>query len=88
LKGWIHRKGKDFSLFHCVYTGSGANPGSYTMGIRGPIWGEKAAVVRSWSLTSISVEVKNAWNYTSTPLHIFMVQCFIMHRDILSWCGT
>jgi len=47
LKGWIHRKGKDFSLFHCVYTGSGANPGSYTMGIRGPIWGEKAAVVRS-----------------------------------------
>jgi len=28
-----------------------------------------------------STEVKNAWNYTSTPSYIFMVWCFITQGD-------
>jgi hypothetical protein len=28
-----------------------------------------------------SAEVKNAWNYTSTPQYVFMVWCLVKHRD-------
>jgi hypothetical protein len=28
-----------------------------------------------------SADVKNAWSYTSTPQHIFMVWCVVKHRD-------
>jgi hypothetical protein len=28
-----------------------------------------------------SVEVKNAWSYTSTPQYIFMAWCLVKHRD-------
>jgi hypothetical protein len=28
-----------------------------------------------------SAEVKNAWNYTSTPQYIFMAWCLVKHRD-------
>jgi hypothetical protein len=30
---------------------------------------------------SSSAEVKNTWNYTSIPLHVFMSWCLIKHRD-------
>jgi hypothetical protein len=28
-----------------------------------------------------TAEVKNAWNYTSTPQYVFMVWCLFKHRD-------
>jgi hypothetical protein len=28
-----------------------------------------------------SAEVKNEWNYTSTPQYVFMVWCLVKHRD-------
>jgi hypothetical protein len=28
-----------------------------------------------------SVEVKNAWSYTSTPQYVFMLWCLVMHRE-------
>jgi hypothetical protein len=28
-----------------------------------------------------SAEVKNAWNYNSTPQYVFMTWCFVKHRD-------
>jgi G patch domain-containing protein 1 len=28
-----------------------------------------------------SAEIKNAWSYTSTTLHVFIVWCFIKHRN-------
>jgi hypothetical protein len=28
-----------------------------------------------------SVEVKNAWSYTSTPQYVFMAWCLVKHRD-------
>jgi hypothetical protein len=31
--------------------------------------------------TPYSVEVKNAWSYTSTPPHIFMAWCLVKHRE-------
>jgi hypothetical protein len=31
-----------------------------------------------------SAEVKNAWNYTSTPPHVFMAWCLIKHRIVLN----
>jgi hypothetical protein len=30
---------------------------------------------------SSSAEVKNAWNYTSTPHYVFMAWCLVKHRD-------
>jgi hypothetical protein len=32
---------------------------------------------------SSSVEVKNAWNYTSTPAYVFMAWCFVTYRKRL-----
>jgi hypothetical protein len=28
-----------------------------------------------------SAEVKNAWNYISTPQYVLMVLCLVKHRD-------
>jgi hypothetical protein len=32
-----------------------------------------------------SAEYKNAWNYTFTPPHVFMVWCLINHRETLHY---
>jgi hypothetical protein len=40
----------NFSLHHCVQTGSGARPASYPMGTRGSFPGDKAAEAWSWPL--------------------------------------
>jgi len=42
----------NFSLRHCVQTGSGAHPLSSSMGTRGSLPGSKAAGTWSWPLTS------------------------------------
>jgi hypothetical protein len=52
----------NFSLRHCVQTGSGAHPASYPMRIRGSFSVGKAAGAWSWPLISI----KNAWCYAYT----------------------
>jgi hypothetical protein len=61
----------NFSLLHRVQTGSGAHRASYPMGTGTSLTGDKMA--RAWGepLTSFSAEVKNAWSYTSTPLHLY-----------------
>jgi hypothetical protein len=59
----------NFSLHHrCVQNGSGAHPASYPMGTRGlfPL-GIKRPGREADHSTPSSVEVKNAWSYTSTP---------------------
>jgi hypothetical protein len=35
-----------------------------------------------------SVEVKNAWSYTSTPQYVFMAWCLIKHRDKVTFTFT
>jgi hypothetical protein len=35
-----------------------------------------------------SVDVKNAWSYTSTSQFVFMVWCFVKHRDNLTFTFT
>jgi hypothetical protein len=42
----------NFSLRHCIQTGSGAHSSSYPMGTRGSFPGGKAAGAWSWPLTS------------------------------------
>jgi len=37
---------------------------------------------------SASVEVKNAWNYTSTQQCFFMARCLIKHRDKFTFTFT
>jgi hypothetical protein len=32
-----------------------------------------------------SAEIKNGWNYNSTPPYVFMVRCLIKHRAIFTF---
>jgi hypothetical protein len=61
-----------FSLLHVVQTGSGAHPASYPMGTGGDFpWGKWPGREADHSPPT-SIEVKNAWIYTSTPPCAFM----------------
>jgi hypothetical protein len=58
----------NFSFHHCVQNGSGANPASYPMDIRGSFSGGK--VCRGVTLTTqlhLVPRSKSEWRYTSTP---------------------
>jgi len=36
-----------------------------------------------------SAKVKDGWSYTSTPLYVFMVWCFIKHKENVTFlCFT
>jgi hypothetical protein len=48
----------NFSLHHCVQTGSGPHPASYRMGTRDFFLGGKAARTWSWPLPPSSAEIK------------------------------
>jgi len=69
--GSIPGKGKIFSLYHRVQTGSEAHPASYPLDTRSPFPDGKAPARESnHSLPSSAVD-KNAWSFTSTPtIHI------------------
>jgi len=43
----------NFSLHHCVQTGSGSSPDPYPVGNKSSFLGGKAAVARRWPFTSI-----------------------------------
>jgi hypothetical protein len=50
-------------------------PGTLSLGVKRP--------VREADLSPpSSVEVKNAWNYTSTPPYVFMAWCLVKYLDI------
>jgi hypothetical protein len=70
------------SLPYHVQTGSGAHPASYTMGTTYPGGGGGLKwPMREPDLSPpSSVEVKNAWSYTSTPSRVFMAWCLTKHR--------
>jgi hypothetical protein len=74
--GWsvvrVPAEAGNFSLHHRVQTGSGAHPASYPLVTRGSFPGGEA----DHSPPS-SVEVKNAWSYTSTPHHTSMTWCSV-----------
>jgi len=61
-----------FSFRHRVQNGSGAHPASYPMGTGGFYPGKKRPKREADHLPPCSVEVKNAWSYTTTP------QCVLM----------
>jgi hypothetical protein len=47
------------------------------MGIGSSSSGGEAAGAWSWPLFPSSVEVKNAWSYSSTPQYAFMAWCWV-----------
>jgi hypothetical protein len=61
-----------FLLLHIVQTGSGVHPTSYKMGTGGSFPGVKLQGREADHSPPTSAEVKNMWNYTSTPLYVFM----------------
>jgi hypothetical protein len=60
------------NYLHVIHTGSGANPASYPMDIRGSFPGGKAASAEADHSPPTSAEVKEMWIYTSTPSYTFM----------------
>jgi hypothetical protein len=71
----------NFSLHHSVQNGSGAHPASYPKGTGDFFLGIKRPRREDDNSPLSSAEVKNAWNYTSTPQYIFMALCLVKHRD-------
>jgi hypothetical protein len=61
----------NFSLHHCVQTGSGAHP----MGIGAVSLGVKRPGREAYHSSPPSAKIKNAWSYTSTPQYAFMTWC-------------
>jgi hypothetical protein len=57
----------NFSFQHHVKNGSGSHPAFYAVGTRGSFSGIKVAGCEADHSPPSSVEVKNVWNYTSTP---------------------
>jgi hypothetical protein len=57
----------NFSLHHRVQNGCRAHQASYPMGTRGSFPGSKAPGREPDHSPPSNAEVKNAWNYTSTP---------------------
>jgi hypothetical protein len=57
----------NFSLHHRVQNASGANPASYPMDTGGSFPEIKQPGPEADHSPPSSVEVKNAWSYTSTP---------------------
>jgi hypothetical protein len=63
---------KKFSLLHIVQTGSRFHPTSYKMDTGGSFPGVKRQGREVDHSPPTSAEVKKMWNYTSTPLCVFM----------------
>jgi hypothetical protein len=57
----------NFSLRHRVQTGFGAHPASYSVSASGSFLGVQRPGYEADHSYPSSAEVKNAWNYTSTP---------------------
>jgi hypothetical protein len=71
----------NYSLHRRVQNGSGAHPASYPRGTRGFFLGGKAEGREADHSPPSSVEIKNAWSYTSSPQRVFMAWCLVKHRD-------
>jgi len=66
------KKARDFSFLRNVQTGSGAHPASYSVDEGGSFLAVNRVGREFNHPPSPIPKVKNEWNYTSTPLHIFM----------------
>jgi hypothetical protein len=56
------------------------HPASYPMGTRDFSLGVKRPGREADHSPSSSAEVKNAWNYISTPQYVLMAWCLVKHR--------
>jgi len=66
----------NFSLYHCVQTGSGAHRASYAMGTGGSFPGGKQPVREADRSPPSSAEVKEY-----VQLYVFVAWCFVKHRS-------
>jgi hypothetical protein len=76
----------NFSLHHRVQNGSGAHSVSYPIGTAGGgalSLGVKRPGREADHSPPYSAEVKNAWNYTSTPQYAFMAWCLVKAQEQL-----
>jgi hypothetical protein len=67
----------NFSLCHCIQTGSGAHPASYPMGTGALFTGIKRPGLGAEHLPPSSADVKNAWSCTSIAQYVFVAWCLI-----------
>jgi hypothetical protein len=79
-RGAIPGRGRNFSLHHRVH-GYGAHPASYPVGTRGYFTGVERPGREADNSSPSNAEVKNAYNYTSTPQYVFMACGLVKHRE-------
>lgn len=77
LMVWWPAGARELFLLEYVQTNSGAHPPFYSVGIGRVFYAGKVVEAWSWPLTSSNSEVKNEWNYTSTP-----PTCFTAYKRI------
>jgi hypothetical protein len=70
----------NFSLHHRVQNGSGSYPSSYPMGTRALSRGVKRPGCEAHHSPPSSVEVKNAWSYTSTLQYASKAWCLVKNH--------
>jgi hypothetical protein len=79
---------RNFSLHHRVQNGSGANPVSYPMGIRGTFFGVKRPGHEADHSPPSSAEVKECVELYLHSHYAFMAWCLIKHRDNFTFTST
>lgn len=75
-------RGNDISLLQRIQTGSGTHPssvGSLATGIK-----QLGCKTDHSSLSS--VEIKNTWQYTTTPSYAFIMWCLIKYKNRFIIC--
>jgi hypothetical protein len=88
VQGLIPDGGGNFSLLHCIQTGPGIHPATYSMSTGGFSLGLKRPGREADHSNPSSAKVKNVWHYTSTPHYIYMMWCLINHRDNFTFTFT
>jgi hypothetical protein len=86
------KKEISFCLRHRVQTGSGVQPASFPMDMSP---GVKLQELEADHWPPSSVDVNNAFSYTSTPAYVFMAWYLVKYRDnftfteeIIEWLET
>lgn len=77
--------GAEILFFHNVWRGSRPHPTSCSIQTKVSFPGCKAAGASNWSLkTAASSGVTDAWSYTSTSPHAFVLRCLIHKKNLFN----
>lgn len=84
IRIWFLGRSSDFSLLHIIQTSSAVHPTSHAVGTGGPLPVGQEAGAWNEPLISTKCSDQEQRTYTSTPLYVFMAQCTLIVKYIIS----